>query len=117
MAGNGDGAGGGRLRCLAPNCWLCSYYTVTLVYMQRRDEPGIPVRTVKVTVSVPVMTRLRPVESQVLDLLIDGGIARSRSEALAWCVRLVAQHEADWLEELRDAAARMAEIRDRGPSC
>lgn len=97
--------------------WCKSNYTVTVMYMQRRDEPGIPVRQVRVTVSVPVMTRLRPAESQVLDLLIEGGIARSRSEALAWCVRLVAQHEADWLEELRAAAARMAEIRERGPDC
>jgi hypothetical protein len=53
----------------------------------------------------------------VLDLLIEGGIARSRSEALAWCVRLVAQHEGGWLAELREAAARIAEIRRRGPSC
>lgn len=68
-------------------------------------------------VSVPVMTRLRIDERQVLDLLIDGGIARSRSEALAWCVRLVAQHEGEWLAELREAAERMAEIRRRGPSC
>lgn len=69
------------------------------------------------TVSVPVMTRLRIHERQVLDLLIDGGIARSRSEALAWCVRLVAQNQGEWLSELRDAAERMAEIRGRGPAC
>jgi hypothetical protein len=69
------------------------------------------------TVSVPVMTRLRIEERQVLDLLIEGGIARSRSEALAWCVRLVARNEGEWLAELREAAARMAEIRGRGPSC
>jgi hypothetical protein len=69
------------------------------------------------TVSVPVMTRLRIEERQILDLLIDGGIARSRSEALAWCVRLVAQHEGEWLAEMREAAERMAEIRGRGPSC
>jgi hypothetical protein len=69
------------------------------------------------TVSVPVMTRLRIAERQVLDLLIEGGIARSRSEALAWCVRLVQEHEGQWLEEMREAAALMAEIRGRGPSC
>ena len=69
------------------------------------------------TVSVPVMTRLRIDERQVLDLLIDGGIARSRSEALAWCVRLVAQHEGEWLAELRHAAAAVAEVRRRGPTC
>jgi hypothetical protein len=69
------------------------------------------------TVSVPVMTRLRIEERQVLDLLIDGGIARSRSEALSWCVRLVAQHEGEWLSELRQAAAAVAEVRRRGPAC
>ena len=67
--------------------------------------------------SVPVMTRLRVEERRVLDLLIDGGIARSRSEALAWCVRLVGANEGEWLQEMRDATARLAEIRDRGPSC
>lgn len=67
--------------------------------------------------TVPVMTRLRVEERQVLDLLIDGGIARSRSEALAWCVRLVGANEGEWLEELRDATARLARIRERGPSC
>lgn len=69
------------------------------------------------TVSVPVMTRLRIEERRVLDLLIDGGIARSRSEALAWCVRLVQENEGEWLAEMGEAAARMAEIRRRGPSC
>ena len=49
------------------------------------------------------MTRLRLADRRVLDTLIDAGVARSRSEALAWCVRLVAQHEADWIQELRDA--------------
>ena len=51
--------------------------------------------------SVPVMTRLRMGERSVLDTLIDAGVARTRSEALAWCVRLVGQHEDDWLDELR----------------
>ena len=41
------------------------------------------------TTAVPVMTRLRMEERAVLDTLIDAGVARSRSEALAWCVRLV----------------------------
>lgn len=67
--------------------------------------------------SVPVMTRLRVEERHVLDLLIEGGIARSRSEALAWCVRLVGANESEWLDELRDAASRLAEIRSRGPAC
>ncbi|QGG95389.1 hypothetical protein [Actinomarinicola tropica] len=67
--------------------------------------------------SVPVMTRLRVEERHVLDLLIEGGIARSRSEALAWCVRLVGANESAWLDELREAATKLAEIRSRGPAC
>ncbi len=61
------------------------------------------------------MTRLRMGDRRVLDTLIDAGVARSRSEALAWCVRLVARHEADWIEELRDAMSAVEEVRNRGP--
>jgi hypothetical protein len=68
------------------------------------------------TASVPVMTRLRPGERQVLDTLIDAGVARSRSEALAWCVRLVGQHTSDWLTELRVATEHVKTIRDQGPT-
>jgi hypothetical protein len=61
------------------------------------------------------MTRLRMADRRVLDTLIEAGVARSRSEALAWCVRLVAQHEADWIQELRDAMSAVTEVRNRGP--
>jgi hypothetical protein len=67
------------------------------------------------TQSVPVMTRLRMGERTVLDTLIDAGVARTRSEALAWCVRLVGQHENDWLVELRAAMRRVEQVRDSGP--
>ena len=67
------------------------------------------------TAGVPVMTRLRMGDRRVLDTLIDAGVARSRSEALAWCVRLVAQHEADWIRELRHAMSAVEEVRNRGP--
>ena len=67
------------------------------------------------TVNAPAMTRLRLEERQVLDTLIDGGIARSRSEALAWCVRLVGTHEDDWIRDLRDAIDRVQEVRDQRP--
>jgi hypothetical protein len=67
------------------------------------------------TAGVPMMTRLRMADRRVLDTLIDAGVARSRSEALAWCVRLVAQHETEWIEELRDAMAKVEEVRRRGP--
>ncbi len=64
---------------------------------------------------VPVMTRLRLAERRVLDTLIDAGVARSRSEALAWSVRLVAEHEGDWIQELRDAMSSVEAVRARGP--
>lgn len=66
--------------------------------------------------AVPVMTRLRQPQRQVLDTLIEAGVARSRSEALAWCVRLVQQHEDDWLTELREAMTHVADVRTRGPA-
>jgi hypothetical protein len=67
------------------------------------------------TLSVPVMTRLRLGERRVLDTLIDAGVARSRSDALAWCVRLVGMHEADWIRELRSALVAVKRVRARGP--
>jgi hypothetical protein len=72
-------------------------------------------RVLFTTAGIPVMTRLRLADRRVLDTLIDAGVARSRSEALAWAVRLVAQHEADWIQELRDAMTSVEEVRARGP--
>ena len=72
-------------------------------------------RVLFTTAGVPVMTRLRMDDRQALDTLIDAGVARSRSEALAWCVRLVAQHEAEWIRELRDAMSSVEEVRNKGP--
>ncbi len=66
-------------------------------------------------VAAPVMTRLKQPERQVLDLLVAGGIARSRSDALGWCVRLVRQHSEDWLAELRESLVHVEEVRRRGP--
>jgi hypothetical protein len=66
--------------------------------------------------STPVMTRLRQPERLVLDTLVDAGVARSRSEALAWCVRLVGQHESDWLAELHEAMGKVADVRSKGPA-
>lgn len=65
--------------------------------------------------SVPVMTRLRIGERQILDTLVAAGVARSRSDALGWCVRLVAEHEGEWLAELRDAISTVDRIRAQGP--
>jgi hypothetical protein len=67
------------------------------------------------TLSVPVMTRLRQSERRVLDTLVDAGVARSRSDALAWCVRLTGEHSDAWLAELRDALRRVEEVRAQGP--
>jgi hypothetical protein len=72
--------------------------------------------TLFTTHSAPVMTRLRLRERAVLATLIDAGIARSRSEALAWCVKLVERHQADWLSELREALAGVEQVRVVGPS-
>ena len=68
------------------------------------------------TASAPVMTRLRMPERAVLDTLIDAGVARSRSDALAWCVRLVGQNEADWIANLRSAFEQVENVRAQGPS-
>jgi hypothetical protein len=67
------------------------------------------------TLSVPVMTRLRMNERSILDTLVAGGVARSRSEALAWCVKLVGMHQADWIKGLRDAIVKVDEVRSKGP--
>ena len=67
------------------------------------------------TASVPVMTRLGMADRAVLDTLIDAGVARSRSEALAWCVRLVADNESGWIDKLRAAMTDLEELRNSGP--
>jgi hypothetical protein len=67
-------------------------------------------------VAAPVMTRLRQPQRQVLDTLVEAGVARSRSDALAWCVRLVGQHEEDWLAELREAMTAVEDVRRKGPA-
>ncbi len=67
------------------------------------------------TVAAPAMTRLRMTERRVLDTLIAAGVARSRSEALAWCVKLVGQKQDEWLADLRQAIAQVQEIRGQGP--
>lgn len=66
-------------------------------------------------IAAPVMTRLRQPERLVLDTLVEAGVARSRSDALGWCVRLVGRHEEDWLAELRDAMVAVDDVRRRGP--
>ena len=72
--------------------------------------------TLFTTLSIPAMTRLRLPERRVLDTLVDGGIARSRSDALAWCVRLVGRHQGEWLDDLRDALVGVDRIRAEGPT-
>jgi hypothetical protein len=67
------------------------------------------------TAAVPVMTRLRMRERGVLDTLVAAGVARSRSEALAWCVRLVGDNESAWIETLRGALGAVHEARGAGP--
>ena len=65
--------------------------------------------------AVPVMTRLRHDERRVLDTLVDAGVARSRSDALSWCVKLVGEHTEDWLAGLREAMSEVDKLRAEGP--
>ena len=74
-----------------------------------------PVTEMFTTLSVPVMTRLRQPERRVLDTLVDAGVARSRSDALAWCVRLTGENADSWLARLRAALRQVEEVRDQGP--
>lgn len=73
-------------------------------------------RQVFTNLSVPVMTRLRQPERLVLDTLVEAGVARSRSDALAWSVRLVGQHEGDWIADLRHALVAVQQARAAGPA-
>jgi hypothetical protein len=61
------------------------------------------------------MTRLRMPERRVLDTLVDAGVARSRSHALAWCVRLVSERQDEWLKDLRGALEQVEQVRAEGP--
>ena len=70
----------------------------------------------EITVVGPLPTRLRQGERRVLDTLVAGGVARSRSDALAWCVRLVGEHEGDWIARLREALRSVDEARATGPA-
>jgi hypothetical protein len=74
------------------------------------------VRELFTTLSMPVMTRLRQPERSVLDTLVDAGVARSRSHALAWCVRLVGQNQKEWIDHLRSALVKVEEVRGQGPA-
>jgi hypothetical protein len=73
------------------------------------------VRALFTHISVPVMTRLRQPERQVLDTLVDAGVARSRSEALSWAVKLVGEHADAWLSDLRGAMEEVDKLRAQGP--
>src|SRR5438445_7756450 len=67
------------------------------------------------TLRVLVMTRLRMGERSILDTLVAGGVARSRSVVLAWFVRLVGMHQTDWLKVLRAALVKVDEVLINGP--
>jgi hypothetical protein len=68
------------------------------------------------TMSIPVMTRLRQAERSVLDTLVEAGVARSRSDALAWCVKLVGANQSEWISGLRDALTHVEKVRSEGPT-
>jgi hypothetical protein len=81
--------------------------------VQTGDDPSE--RILFTHLAVPVMTRLRQPERQVLDTLVDAGVARSRSDALAWSVRLVGEHADEWLDKLREAMRNVDDLRAEGP--
>ena len=84
----------------------------------RKVSWGVEVGTERILfthIAVPVMTRLKQPERQVLDTLVDAGVARSRSDALAWSVRLVGEHAEEWLAKLRSAMAQVDDLRAEGP--
>ena len=66
--------------------------------------------------TVPVMTRLTRTERQVLDTLIAANIANTRSTALSYIVRTFAAEHPDWLNEIREVAKHMAQLRKQVPS-
>lgn len=68
------------------------------------------------TLALPVMTRLRKRERAVLDTLVEAGVARSRSHALAWCVGSVGETQAEWIDNLRGALTEVEKVRAQGPS-
>ena len=72
-------------------------------------------REVFTNLSVPMMTRLRMPERQVLDTLVGAGVARSRADALGWCVKLVREHQGEWIDQLRDALVAVEKAREAGP--
>ncbi|MFI5982968.1 hypothetical protein ACIBEA_19105 [Streptomyces sp. NPDC051555] len=72
-------------------------------------------RTLFTHLAVPVMTRLRQSERAVLDTLVAGGVARSRADALAWCVRLVGKNTDAWLADLRGSLEKVQQVRAQGP--
>ena len=65
--------------------------------------------------AAPVMTRLRQPERLILDTLVEANIARSRADAVAWCVRLVGTNAESWLHDLRTAMRSVEEVRAAGP--
>jgi hypothetical protein len=74
-----------------------------------------PQRILFTHIAVPVMTRLKQPERQVLDTLVDAGVARSRADALAWSVKLVGEHTEEWLAKLRTAMSAVDDLRAEGP--
>ena len=79
------------------------------------ESPKNPERILFTHIAVPVMTRLKQPERQVLDTLVDAGVARSRSDALVWSVRLVGEHADEWLAKLREAMSTVDDLRAEGP--
>jgi len=74
------------------------------------------VETLFTTQRAPVTSGLGFRERAVLDTLMDAGVARSRSDAVTWCIKLVERHEGEWLGELREALSGVDRAVGEGPT-
>ncbi len=68
------------------------------------------------TVHARTATRLDLDQRRVLDHLVAAGIAHHRGQALAWCVDLVRQNEAEWLTRLQQALEQVEQTAKDAPA-
>ena len=124
LADPGDGEGGSRAQGRVARFREESRAERMLIAEEAQDRYGRTVswgveaggeRTLFTHIAVPVMTRLKQPERQVLDTLVDAGVARSRADALAWTVKLVGDHTEEWLAKLRGAMSAVDDLRAQGP--
>ena len=68
------------------------------------------------SVHARIATRLGLDHRKVLDRLVAAGIAKSRGQALAWCVDLVQKNEEAWLTRLKEALDTLGQTAADSPN-